>query len=56
MREIARRHDILHTVFDWIDGEPAQVVEPFKPFRLPVKDLRGVSHHEREVEARELVI
>jgi amino acid adenylation domain-containing protein len=46
--EAVRRHEALRTVFHEVDGVPAQVVQPFRGFALPVEDLSGVAPAERE--------
>ncbi len=51
LTEIVRRHESLRTVFDEVEGEPAQVVRPAGPVPLPVVELRGVGE---EARAREL--
>ncbi|HEX3131568.1 MAG TPA: amino acid adenylation domain-containing protein [Thermoanaerobaculia bacterium] len=40
--EVVRRHEVLRTRFETVQGKPVQVVEP-ESFRLPIVDLRGVS-------------
>ncbi|HEX6747477.1 MAG TPA: amino acid adenylation domain-containing protein [Longimicrobium sp.] len=47
--EIVRRHETLRTRIDVRDGEPAQVVEPFREWTLPVVD-RPIPEAEREAE------
>ncbi len=37
--EILRRHEALRTTFATRDNEPVQVVSPWKPFELPIRDL-----------------
>src|SRR5205085_8348005 len=37
--EIIRRHEILRTKFSMADGQPAQLISPAEPIRLPVTDL-----------------
>jgi amino acid adenylation domain-containing protein len=37
--EIVRRHEILRTIFVVDNGEPVQVITPFKPTRIPLVDL-----------------
>jgi len=40
--DILRRHEALRTTFTSIEGQPIQVVSPFKAFNLPVLDLRDL--------------
>ncbi len=47
--EIVRRHEVLRTVFEVVDGQPVQAVQPFVPAGLPVVDL------EAGADVRELV-
>ena len=51
INEIVKRHEILRTRFDVVDGEPLQVIEDWKIWRLEVTDLTGLSPEEREAEA-----
>ncbi len=56
LHEIVRRHEVLRTVFQAIDGQPFQVVlPPFAP-ALPVVDLSGLERYERERVALQLAI
>ncbi|MGH9237568.1 MAG: non-ribosomal peptide synthetase [Vicinamibacterales bacterium] len=38
--ELAARHELLHTTFPVIDGQPMQRVEPLRPQRVDLLDLR----------------
>ena len=49
--EIVRRHEILRSTFELVDGEPMQVVHPPPTSELPVLDLSGLPAAEREGEA-----
>src|SRR6185369_9609422 len=42
LTELARRHEILRTVFVESGGEPAQMIAPPAPRPLPVVDLNGL--------------
>jgi amino acid adenylation domain-containing protein len=42
LTEIIRRHEVLRTTFDAIDGEPIQIVHPPAPYGIPVIDLNGL--------------
>jgi thioesterase domain-containing protein/acyl carrier protein len=52
---IARRHDILRTTFQLIDGQPIQVIAPEIDWKLPVVDLRTFSEAERKTEIKRLI-
>nr|QEO74560.1 condensation domain-containing protein [uncultured bacterium] len=53
--EVVRRHEALRTTFAAVGGEPAQVIGPAGPLRLPLVDLRGLGEAEREAEAERLM-
>ena len=53
--EIVRRHEVLRTTFQIIDGEPRQVIGPPRPVAIDVIDLRHLPESEREPKARQLV-
>src|SRR5271165_4491477 len=42
LNEIVRRHEILRTTFDVVDGQPVQIVAPSLRVPLNVVDLAGV--------------
>jgi hypothetical protein len=50
INEIVRRHEVLRTRFEVEDGEPAQVIEEWKPRRLERIDMSGKEEEERERE------
>jgi amino acid adenylation domain-containing protein len=54
LSEVARRHEVLRTVFAERGGEPVQVVLSPVAVPLPVVDLRALSAAWREPEARRL--
>jgi amino acid adenylation domain-containing protein/thioester reductase-like protein len=55
VRELARRHEPLRTVFRTLDGEPVQVVLPPSAAPLPVRDLSHLPPDEREREMRDVL-
>ncbi|HEX8559003.1 MAG TPA: amino acid adenylation domain-containing protein, partial [Pyrinomonadaceae bacterium] len=52
--EIVRRHESLRTIFPAVDDRPLQVIQPPSRFHLPLVNLAGLSHEEREREAARL--
>jgi amino acid adenylation domain-containing protein len=54
LREIVRRHEVLRTSFQVVDGQPAQAVTPLDEldFTLPVIDLTQLHVDEREAEVK----
>ena len=48
VNEIVKRHEVLRTRFDEDAGEPFQVIEEWRPQKLNVEDLTGLSLKERE--------
>ena len=55
LREIVRRHEVLRTRFEAVDGRAVQVVEHCPDIPLPVIDLAGWPEGTRETEARRRV-
>ncbi len=53
--EIVRRHEVLRTVFETVEGEPVQVIRPHAPFPLPLTDLSGLAEPERGERLRRAV-
>lgn len=49
--EVVRRHEILRTTFQSIDGVPMQVIAPPSEFKVPVIDLTSVPKSEQRAEA-----
>src|SRR5215471_11926946 len=50
INEIIRRHEVLRTTFQTLDGKPVQVVLPALNLELPVTDLRNLREDDREAE------
>lgn len=50
INEVARRHDVLRTTFDRVDGEPMQIVHSSAEIPLRVEDLSAFGSPEREIE------
>ncbi len=48
LNEVVRRHEILRTSFDMVDGRPVQVVTPALPIALPIIDLSALPEPEKE--------
>ncbi|HEX2269315.1 MAG TPA: amino acid adenylation domain-containing protein, partial [Pyrinomonadaceae bacterium] len=49
--EIMRRHEAVRTTFPEVDGNPSQVITPFRRLELPLIDLRSLPAEEREAQA-----
>ncbi|WP_143046469.1 condensation domain-containing protein [Trichormus sp. NMC-1] len=52
--EIIQRHQILHTNFVVVDGQPTQVINEHIAFSLPVIDLQSLPDEQREAEAQRI--
>jgi amino acid adenylation domain-containing protein len=48
--EIRRRHEAVRTTFPLVDGNPRQVITPFRDLELPLLDLRSLPDEQREAE------
>lgn len=46
--EIVRRHQVLRTRYQFVDGEPCQTVMERWQFELPLEDLSGLNEEARE--------
>jgi amino acid adenylation domain-containing protein/non-ribosomal peptide synthase protein (TIGR01720 family) len=51
LNEVVRRHEIMRTSFEWLDGRPVQVIAPSLTVDLQMVDLRVLPHEKREREA-----
>jgi len=54
LNEIVRRHEILRTTFDALEGEPVQLIAATQRLELPFTDLSGLPPPQREAETRRL--
>lgn len=54
LNEIIRRHAILRTAFQIVDGRPAQVVAPTLTLSLALADLQSLPPHSKEKEVARL--
>jgi amino acid adenylation domain-containing protein len=54
--EVIRRHESLRATFEVNEetGQPEQLVHPWKPFHLEIRDLTSIAKAEREQAARRL--
>ena len=50
INEVMRRHEAVRTTFPVVDGNPIQVITPFKHIALPLVDLSSLSHEEQEAQ------
>jgi amino acid adenylation domain-containing protein len=55
IREVARRHEVLRTVFQMVEGRPLQVVLSGARLRAPVVDLGGLREPDRQRESHRLL-
>ncbi|WP_019506242.1 non-ribosomal peptide synthetase [Pleurocapsa sp. PCC 7319] len=53
--EIVRRHEILRTNFEMVDGIAVQVIRPHTPISLPLIDLQHLSEGEGEAELQRIL-
>ncbi len=51
LEDVVRRHEVLRTAYESVDGEPVQVIHPHAPPRLCVVDLRRIPEAVREAVA-----
>ena len=54
LNEIVRRHEVLRTTFDALDGEPVQLIAAMQRLELPLTDLSDLPPRQREAETRRL--
>ncbi len=56
LNEIVRRHEVLRTTFDALDGEPVQLIATTQPLEVPLTDLSSLPPEQREAETHRLVV
>lgn len=54
LHEVVRRHESLRTTFAIVEGTPYQVIQPARPFALPLVDLRALAADAQRVEVQRL--
>jgi acyl carrier protein len=54
LTEIVRRHEVLRTTFDNVDGVAVQVIGHAQPVSIPLIELAEISEEDRENEAHRL--
>jgi amino acid adenylation domain-containing protein len=54
LNEVLRRHEILRTRIEAVEGLPVQVVDSFTPLEIPLVDLSELPAQQREAEAKRL--
>jgi amino acid adenylation domain-containing protein/non-ribosomal peptide synthase protein (TIGR01720 family) len=54
-KEIVRRHEVLRTYFEAVDGQPRQVIVEALPWKLEVIDLTAFAESEREDRALRII-
>ncbi|MCA9941002.1 MAG: AMP-binding protein [Anaerolineales bacterium] len=52
--EVVRRHEVLRTTFNFVEGQPAQLIAHELSLFVPVIDLRHIPMPARDTEARRL--
>ncbi|MCP4654206.1 MAG: amino acid adenylation domain-containing protein, partial [bacterium] len=56
LSEIVRRHEVLRTRFETVEGKPVQVIRPASAVPLPMLDLSRLGDPQRRAEARRLAL
>ncbi|MEH2455997.1 amino acid adenylation domain-containing protein [Nostoc sp.] len=56
LSEIVRRHEVLHTTFYMVDGQPFQAIALIQTLKLLIVDLRDLPEAERKVKIQQLTI
>ncbi|WP_158623468.1 non-ribosomal peptide synthetase [Corallococcus sp. CA053C] len=55
LTELTRRHELLRTIYEEVDGRPWQRVLPVTPVRVPLLDLSGLPVDQRERQREEAI-
>ncbi|MGA2078247.1 MAG: amino acid adenylation domain-containing protein, partial [Terriglobia bacterium] len=56
LNEVIRRHEILRTTFDAVDGRPVQIIHDSSTFVLRIDDLQGLPELQRSSEAQSRIV
>ncbi|HIK19452.1 MAG TPA: hypothetical protein IGS53_29810 [Leptolyngbyaceae cyanobacterium M33_DOE_097] len=56
VNEIARRHEVLRTIFGVENGQPVQVILPDVAIAIDCVDLRGISPEQQQIEVEKRAI
>ena len=55
LTEIIRRHEVLRTTLESINGEPLQVIHPARPLTISLADITGLHENSKEDELHRLM-
>jgi len=56
LAEVLRRHQVLRSRLQQIEGQPRQTIAPWEPLKLPLLDLRSHPEADREAEVQRLAL
>jgi non-ribosomal peptide synthetase component F/thioesterase domain-containing protein/acyl carrier protein len=56
LTEIVRRHEVLRTSYEVVDGQPAQIISPSLKVEVPQTDLSSLAEPERDAEVERLCL
>jgi amino acid adenylation domain-containing protein len=56
LNEVIRRHEVLHTVFDTVDGDPVQRIQPFTPMALRSINLSDMPQDKHRATVERLAV
>ena len=54
LSEVVRRHEVLRTTFDMVDGQPVQIINPAEPVDLSLIDLSDLPEVEQQDRVKEI--